>query len=178
MSRIQFASWAIGPDAPAHHEQGDRDDQHEQDQEADEIVSPDLLEPDVDIRGVVEKRQYPDRILLEEEGGSVEKDLSFRHADETAGRMTFRQYMEDLGNGFGYPRFEVGGRGQELAAGVVHRDPMEPVAIAEPLGEAIQFSGGIRRDQGGDGFLETFGQDDGPPLQIRRQADPFLPDLV
>jgi hypothetical protein len=62
--------------------------------------------------------------------------------------------------------------------GVVHRDPLESIAVPEPLDKALQFLRGFRRNQGDDGFLEAFGQNDGPPLQLGRQADPFLPDLV
>ena len=56
--------------------------------------------------------------------------------------------------------------------------PWNLIAVAEPLNEAVQFSGGLRGDQGGDGFLEAFGQDDGSPLQVGRKPDPLLPHLV
>ena len=165
-------------DAPAHHDQRDRDDQHEQDQEADEVVPPDLCEPDVDERGVVIERKDTDRLFPRGEGIGVEVGPPVPGADEPASRPSLRKHVDDLGGGSGDLRLEVRGRGQKLATGVVYRNPKESIAVSEPLNEAIQFLRGIRRYQRGDGFLETFGQDDGPPLQIRRQADPFLPDLV
>jgi hypothetical protein len=47
--------------------------------------------------------------------------------------MASRQDTDDLGDGSGDLRLEVGGRGKYLATGVVHGDPLEPIALAEPL---------------------------------------------
>ena len=86
--------------------------------------------------------------------------------------------MDDLGAGSGDLQLEVGGRGQEPATGIVHGDPLELFAVAEPLNEEVQFPGGIRGNQGGHGFLEAIGQDGGSPLQVGRKAGPLLPNLV
>ena len=138
-SLIHPAIWAIGPVMLQRTTiKVIADDQHGQDQEADEVVSPDLLEPDVDVRGIVEQRQGADRLSFEEEGRSVEIDPSVRGVDETGRRTAFRQDMDDLGAGSGDQRLEVGGRGQELATGVVHGDPLELFAVAEPLNEEVQ----------------------------------------
>ena len=77
------------------------------------------------------------------EGEGTEVDPPVPDADEAARRPALRKDTGDLGDGSGDLRLEVRGRCQKPAMGVVYRDPLESIAVSEPLDEAIQFLRGF-----------------------------------
>ena len=165
-------------DAPADDEDGDHDDQQGQDQEPDEVVLPDLLEPDIDVGGIVEQGEDADGLLVLGQWEGEDVDLLVLDALQCAGGAAFLEGVHDLREGPGDPAFQFGRGCEDAALAVEDGDSQEPFPVPESLHEEVELPHGIRPDQRDDRFPEAFREKGPTAFQVGNEPQPFLPHLL
>jgi len=97
---------------------------------------------------------------------------------EGARRPAFLEGVHDLRERPGKAVLQKGGRRDDVGLPVEDGDPLEPLPVAEPFHEAVEFLAGLGTDERDDRFPEAFGQEDDAALQVGRETEPLLPYLV